>query len=521
MAGRGINGGRTSKAGRASAATIGERGLLAPRPAARTRPRMRPAPEGFSLAAKSSVMDLVPIPVAAIDQEHTILYLNNDAARLAGRSREQSIGAKLWELFDYPGCRTGACTAVKAMQSGTVCEGEALALVQGKKLSLRVAAAPLFGKGQVIGCVMVIYDASEELRVAGEIQRLVQAARDGQLSERGRVEQFKGNLRELIDGLNSVLDSVGEPIREASAVLASIAAGNLTARMDGEYCGEHARLKEDINKMAADIHGNLRNFTQSAQTLASSSEELTAVSQELLGNAETTAAQANAVSAASEQVSKSVTTVAAGAEQMHASIREIAKNANEAARVAKNAVLVAQTTNETVARLGESSQEIGNVIKVITSIAQQTNLLALNATIEAARAGEAGKGFAVVANEVKELAKQTARATEEIGGKIEAIQSNTAGAVQAIGQIGEIINQINDISNCIASAVEEQTVTTNEIGRNVGEAAQGADNIARNIAGVALAARNTTRAAGDTQKAAQELSHMAIELQSVISKYKL
>jgi methyl-accepting chemotaxis protein len=187
--------------------------------------------------------------------------------------------------------------------------------------------------------------------------------------------------------------------------------------------------------------------------------------------------------------------------------------------VSKAAVGVAETTNSTIAKLGESSVEIGKVIKVITSIAQQTNLLALNATIEAARAGEAGKGFAVVANEVKELAKETAKATEEIGQKIDAIQSDTKGAVQAIGEISAIINQINDISNNIASAVEEQTVTTNEIGRNVGEAAKGTNEIAKNIGGVAIAAQNTTRGAADMQKAAQSLSGMAAQLQGLVSKF--
>ena len=187
--------------------------------------------------------------------------------------------------------------------------------------------------------------------------------------------------------------------------------------------------------------------------------------------------------------------------------------------MAKNGVSVAHSTNETVKKLGESSQEIGNVIKVITSIAQQTNLLALNATIEAARAGEAGKGFAVVANEVKELAKQTAKATEDIGQKIDAIQGDTKGAVTAIEEISTIINQINDISNSIASAVEEQTVTTNEIGRSVTEASKGVGEIAKNIGGVAVAAKNTTQGANDTQKAAQELSRMAAQLQTVVSKF--
>jgi methyl-accepting chemotaxis protein len=259
---------------------------------------------------------------------------------------------------------------------------------------------------------------------------------------------------------------------------------------------------------------------QNAAALASSAEELTAISQQMAGNAEETATQANVVSAASDEVSKNVNVVASSSEEMQASIREISKNANEAARVAKSAVTVAETTNKTISKLGESSAEIGKVIKVITSIAQQTNLLALNATIEAARAGEAGKGFAVVANEVKELAKQTAKATEEIGQKIEAIQGDTKGAVQAIAEISVVINQINDISNSIASAVEEQTVTTNEIGRNVTEAAKGTGDIAKNIAGVASAARETTQGATDTQKASQVLTELAVQLQGFVTRSK-
>ncbi len=310
--------------------------------------------------------------------------------------------------------------------------------------------------------------------LAADATMLAQAAADGKVGKRADASRHQGAYRQIIEGVNQTLEAIVEPLK-------------VTA--------------------------------QNASTLASSSEELASVSQQMAGNAEETATQANVVSAASEQVSKNVASVASASEEMQASIREIAKNANESARVAKNAVSVAHSTNETVKKLGESSQEIGNVIKVITSIAQQTNLLALNATIEAARAGEAGKGFAVVANEVKELAKQTAKATEDIGQKIDAIQGDTKGAVKAIEEIGTIINQINDISNSIASAVEEQTVTTNEISRSVTEAAQGVGDIAKNIGGVAVAARNTTQGANDTQKAAQELTQMAARLQTVISKF--
>jgi methyl-accepting chemotaxis protein len=277
-----------------------------------------------------------------------------------------------------------------------------------------------------------------------------------------------------------------------------------------------------VVKYATDIttQVTVRNeIAKTATALAASSEELTAISQQLSANSEETATQANVVSAASEQVSTNIGVVATGSEEMLVSIREISKSSNEAAMMSKNAVRVAELTNHTISKLGDSSVEIGKVIKVITSIAQQTNLLALNATIEAARAGEAGKGFAVVANEVKELAKETANATEEISQKIEAIQGDTKGAVKAIGEISTVINQINDISNTIASAVEEQSATTNEIGRNLSEAAKGASEIASNITSVATAALNTTQGAAETQSAAKSLSEMATSLQHLASRF--
>jgi methyl-accepting chemotaxis protein len=261
-----------------------------------------------------------------------------------------------------------------------------------------------------------------------------------------------------------------------------------------------------------------QTLERNAESLAAASEELSAVAKQMTANSDETTKQSAIVSTATEQVTSNVSSVAAAAEEMSATVREIAKNASEAAKVATAAVRAADETNKTVAELGGSSVEIGKVIKVITSIAQQTNLLALNATIEAARAGEAGKGFAVVANEVKELAKQTAAATEDISQKIEAIQNNTKGAVTAIRQIGEIIGQINDFQNTIASAVEEQAATTNEIARNASEAAKSSQAIAGNINAVTTAARNTSEGAANTLSSAEELARLAGELRALITR---
>ncbi len=309
------------------------------------------------------------------------------------------------------------------------------------------------------------------------------------------------------------------PLDRIRAVAEAVGERDLTRTTGLTRRDEVGRTGAALDTAVTEVRALVAQLDTSADAVAVAAQELSASSAQIAASAEDTSARTGVVSTAAEEVSRNVATVAAGAEQMSASIREIAQNANEAVRVAATAVGAAEATNASVHRLGDSSRKIGDVVRTIRGIAEQTNLLALNATIEAARAGEAGKGFAVVANEVKELAQETARATEDIARRVEAIQADTGGAVAAIGRIGEVIGQINDYQLTIASAVEEQTATTNEMSRSVAEAATGSTEIATTITGVWTAAGSTTEALGATRVSVQELSLMATELRSAVARF--
>ncbi|MFL6023594.1 MAG: methyl-accepting chemotaxis protein [Marmoricola sp.] len=368
---------------------------------------------------------------------------------------------------------------------------------------------PITMGGTVVGTMD--FFATETLHPSG--QRLDALRNVGRL-----VSQALDRLQKELADREAAAD-LADKVNLVLGVVRAAAEGDLTMEIPVSGTDAIGQLADGLGTLLGTLRGSMTNIGSTADTLAVASEQLTILAQGMGDGATLTSDRAASASGASVQVSASIQTVATAAEEMTASIREIAKNATEAATVATGAVSVASSAQGTVASLGESSAEIGQVIKVITSIAQQTNLLALNATIEAARAGDAGKGFAVVANEVKELAKETARATEDIGQKIEAIQSDTQGAVAAIAEISEVIGRINDIQTTIASAVEEQTATTNEIARSVTEAAAGANGIAEDVTQVASAAEDTRQGAQNTLQSATDLSGMAAELKGLVEKF--
>jgi methyl-accepting chemotaxis protein len=315
--------------------------------------------------------------------------------------------------------------------------------------------------------------------------------------------------------------SIIRPLTGAVEALRRVARRDYTVDVEVRSRDEIGQMSEALNNAVSDIRSAIRTIADGARSLSSASERLTAISSDVGSSSEQTSGQADTVSDSSILVTERVREAAQGAEQMTAAIREISGNTTTVAQIAQSAVSTAQETTTAMSKLSASTDEIGNVIKLITSIAEQTNLLALNATIEAARAGESGKGFAVVASEVKDLAQSTARATEDIGHRIQTIQADTGGAIEAIGKIAGVIDDINQYQSTIAGAVEEQTATTNELSRLFDDAAHAADAINQSIGRVAATAAQTAGGATSTREAALELRRLAADLNDVVARFRI
>ncbi|HWS35712.1 MAG TPA: methyl-accepting chemotaxis protein [Actinoplanes sp.] len=314
--------------------------------------------------------------------------------------------------------------------------------------------------------------------------------------------------------------SVLSALRQVSDALVAVAGGDLSRRAEVTGGDEFADMAGQVNSVITGMRETIAAVTDSAATVADSTNRMTAVSQKISAAAERATGHAGTTAGAADAVARNIDTTASGNQQMGASIAEIARSTTDAARVVAEAVVMAERASTIMSQLGASSSEIGDVVKAITAIAGQTNLLALNATIEAARAGESGKGFAVVAGEVKDLAQETARATQDISTRVEAIQIGSTGAVQAIEEIAAVIQRINELQTTIASAVDQQSVTAAEMTRNMSEAAGRSGEITSAINTVAVDASATAQDAQTALAAARDLTDMTQQLHALVARFR-
>ena len=463
--------------------------------------------------------------VFVVDAQHRVIYTNGAAQRLFDavqsdiRSQVSHFDIKDLVGFDVNQLKT---TTDEPLGADSLLEDDRPHEVEFGKHTFSVIISPIFNDNhEHLGSVLEWVDRTIELEVQKEIQGVVDAASAGDLSQRIDMSGKSGFFAVFSTGMNELVAVNESVLADIQRILESMSSGNLDVRMDAEYKGAFARLKDNFNSTVAQLSQIISEMKSGVNALGHSSEHVISIGDELGKTVSSSSRQATEAANAANSVSMSIDTVAAATVQLTSSTQGINQNVSDAVLVAREAVTIAESADDNVRKLIASSSAIGGITKVITSIAEQTNLLALNATIEAARAGESGKGFAVVANEVKELAKETSKATEEIDGTINTIQRNTEDAARAIGEIARIVKQINDYQESVVAAVEQQTATTGEISRSIQDAATGSTQIARSIAHVAKDSETVQANADQASQAARELDALSAKLNGVTNRFRL
>ncbi len=462
-------------------------------------------------------------PVIVADTNNKIIFQNRTAEKLFKACEAQIkkslpnftatglVGSSLQQFVHNEGISAAELDSLEKSVTKQIIYGE---------FTLRQIFSPTTGdNGERLGTVVEWSDITVGLNIEQEVQSLVDQAKAGDLSQRINVDNKEGFFHRLSASVNSLITVCDNVVNDTVRMFDALSRGDLTQSVDAEYQGSFAKVRDNANMTVTQLTDVISKVKSGAGALDCESQQLKQRNQLMFENAELSSSQATSVSSAVEQINANITGVASAASEMNASITEISRNSSEATRIADDAVSLAESTKLTVRQLSTSSGDIGAVVKVINSIAEQTNLLALNATIEAARAGDAGKGFAVVANEVKDLAKETARATDEISSKINAIQSDSENAVTQISDIDKIIGQINSIQRVIATAVEEQSTVTSAISRSVHEAADGLADIESTALTAVEGANQSLVGSKEAQRSTESVSLLAGELRSLVDNF--
>jgi methyl-accepting chemotaxis protein len=457
---------------------------------------------------KVDYLNKIPTPVMVVDKNFNVRFMNPAGAQAVNRTPEQCKGQKCFSLFNTGHCNTPDCQVGKAMREDAVCTNDTVAKLPSGELPIRYSGAPLKdAEGNIVGALEYVLDISKEVEVTDGVVELVEAATEGKLDIRADVDKFVGNYQKIIKGVNDTLDAIVEPINDVMQVLKNVADNDLTAKVVGDYKGQFAGLKENVNTAVANLHDALTQATLAAEQVGSASAQVASSSQSLAEGAAQQAASLEETSSALEEMASMTKQNADNSSQANSLMNE----ANKVVGQAKDSM--ADVTNS-MEEISKASEETSKIIKTIDEIAFQTNLLALNAAVEAARAGEAGAGFAVVADEVRNLAMRAAEAAKNTSNLIE-------GTVKKVNTGSELVQKTNEAFDEVAVSSAKVGELVSEIAAASKEQAEGIEQLNKGVVEMDKVVQQNASGSEESAAASEEMSSQAQELNSMLSRFKL